>query len=51
MRLLRLKHNGELSLAEYAGKNVPPYAMLSHTLGADHKEVIFRDLGLQAKAR
>jgi hypothetical protein len=44
MRLLRLKHDGEFSLAEYVGKYVPPYAILSHTWGADHEEVTFKDL-------
>ncbi|KAJ4295505.1 hypothetical protein N0V90_007518 [Kalmusia sp. IMI 367209] len=44
MRLLRLSDNGEFSLAEYVGKNVPPYAILSHTWGADDEEVTFKDL-------
>ncbi|KAF2844758.1 HET-domain-containing protein [Plenodomus tracheiphilus IPT5] len=44
MRLLRLEHNGDFSLAEYVGKNLPRYAILSHTWGEDHEEVTFRDL-------
>jgi hypothetical protein len=44
MRLLQLNNNGEFSLAEYVGKNIPPYAILSHTWGVDHEEVTFRDL-------
>jgi hypothetical protein len=44
MRLLRLEHNGEFSLAEYFGKDVPPYAILSHTWGADQEEVTFMNL-------
>jgi len=44
MRLLRLEDDGEFSLVEFAGKNVPPYAVLSHTWGADDKEVAFKDL-------
>jgi len=44
MRLLHLEADGEFSLAEYTGNNAPPYAILSHTWGADHEEVTFRDL-------
>ena len=44
MRLLRLKDDGEFSLAEYVGNNIPQYAILSHTWGADHEEVTFKDL-------
>jgi hypothetical protein len=44
MRLLRLEDDGEFSLVEYVGKNIPQYAILSHTWGADHEEVTFRDL-------
>jgi hypothetical protein len=44
MRLLQLEDNGEFSLTEYIGKDVPPYAILSHTWGADDEEVTFRDL-------
>jgi hypothetical protein len=38
MRLLRLEDNGELSLGEYFGDNIPRYAILSHTWGADGEE-------------
>ncbi|KAF2820926.1 HET-domain-containing protein [Ophiobolus disseminans] len=44
MRLLRLKDNGEFSLAEYIDNVIPRYAILSHTWGADHEEVTFKDL-------
>jgi hypothetical protein len=44
MRLLQLEDNGEFSLAEYYGKSVPPYAILSHTWGADTEEVSFKDI-------
>lgn len=44
MRLLQLEHNGEFSLTEYVGKDVPPCAILSHTWGADEEEVTFKDL-------
>ncbi|KAH7408811.1 hypothetical protein DE146DRAFT_647243 [Phaeosphaeria sp. MPI-PUGE-AT-0046c] len=44
MRLLQLEHNGKFSLTEYVGKNVPPFAILSHTWGVDNEEVTFRDI-------
>jgi hypothetical protein len=44
MRLLRLNENGDLSLVEYQGNDIPRYAILSHTWGADHEEITFRDL-------
>jgi hypothetical protein len=44
MRLLQLKDNGTVSLTEYFGENIPPYAILSHTWGQDHEEVTFKDL-------
>lgn len=44
MRLLHLDTNGDLSLGEYVGSDIPPYAILSHTWGALHEEVTFKDL-------
>ena len=44
MRLLELKAHGEFSLTEFIGDNIPPYAILSHTWGADGEEVTFKDL-------
>ncbi|KAH8661603.1 hypothetical protein BGZ60DRAFT_491677 [Tricladium varicosporioides] len=44
MRLLKLNASGELSLSEFLGYNIPPYAILSHTWGADSEEVTFKDL-------
>jgi hypothetical protein len=44
MRLLRLKDDGQFSPVEYVGSNIPRYAILSHTWGADHEEVTFKDL-------
>lgn len=44
MRLLHLDDDDNISLVEYFGKNVPPYAILSHTWGADHAELTFKDL-------
>jgi len=42
MRLLKLEANGEFSLTDIVG-DVPPYAILSHTWGADTEEVTFKD--------
>ncbi|KAH8721589.1 heterokaryon incompatibility protein-domain-containing protein, partial [Phaeosphaeriaceae sp. PMI808] len=44
MRLLRLENNGGFSLVEYAGRSIPPYAILSHTWGPDDEEVTLKDL-------
>ncbi|KAI9867269.1 MAG: hypothetical protein M1813_009547 [Trichoglossum hirsutum] len=44
MRLLRLEDDGEFSLVEFVGKNIPCYAVLSHTWGSDDEEVTFNDL-------
>ncbi|KAF2651685.1 HET-domain-containing protein [Lophiostoma macrostomum CBS 122681] len=42
MRLLRVQDDSSFSLVEYAGKNIPPYAILSHTWGDE--EVTFQDV-------
>ena len=46
MRLLRRSKTGELSFSRnFVGKDTtPPYAILSHTWGADIEEVTFEDL-------
>jgi hypothetical protein len=44
MRLLELKSGGESSLTRDLIDNIPPYAILSHTWGADTEEVSFGDL-------
>lgn len=44
MRLLKLSSRGKLSLTEDLVDNVPSYAILSHTWGADNDEVTFADL-------
>lgn len=44
MRLLQLQDDGEFSLAEFFGDSIPPYAILSHTWGADADEVTFKDI-------
>ncbi|KAH7083961.1 vegetative incompatibility protein HET-E-1 [Paraphoma chrysanthemicola] len=36
--------NGSFSLNERSEDDIPPYAILSHTWGADEEEVIYRDL-------
>jgi hypothetical protein len=44
MRLLEQKDNGEFSLTRDLTENIPRYAILSHTWGADIEEVTFKDL-------
>ena len=44
MRLLRLEDDCEFSLVEFGGNNIPCYAILSHTWGADDEEVTFKDI-------
>jgi hypothetical protein len=44
MRLLQRRNDQEFSLAEFSGDNIPRYAILSHTWGADNEEVTFKDL-------
>lgn len=44
MRLLRRNNTGEFSLTQFRDDAIPPYAILSHTWGADTEEVTFEDL-------
>ncbi|KAH7397213.1 heterokaryon incompatibility protein-domain-containing protein [Pyrenochaeta sp. MPI-SDFR-AT-0127] len=44
MHLLQLDNTGEFSLVEFVGSNIPRYAILSHTWGADHEEVTIKDI-------
>jgi hypothetical protein len=45
MRLLEHNSAGDLSLTkDFVGDDIPEYAMLSHTWGADTEEVTFKDL-------
>lgn len=44
MRLLQPDGNGDFSLVERLGNNIPPYAILSHTWGLDNDEVTFQDI-------
>jgi len=44
MRLLKRNAAGQLSLTkDFVGDNIPEYAILSHTWGADTEEVTFQD--------
>jgi hypothetical protein len=43
MRLLRLNEKGALSLTDDRYEILEPYAILSHTWGEDHDEVLFDD--------
>lgn len=45
MRLLKAQSSGSFSLVSFQGKELPPYAILSHTWGADDEEVTYEDLG------
>jgi hypothetical protein len=52
MRLLKNNKDGEFTIARFDDIAIPPYAILSHTWGADTEEVTFADLvkgGGQAK--
>jgi ankyrin repeat protein len=44
MRLLRRCDTGDFSLTQFGDEDIPPYAILSHTWGADTEEVTFEDL-------
>lgn len=44
MRILRLEEDSAFSLVECVGRDIPLYAILSHTWGVDHEEVTFKDL-------
>lgn len=44
MRLLKRKNDGEFTLTKDIIDNIPRYAILSHTWGADTEEVTFKDL-------
>src|SRR2546421_9318217 len=45
MRLLEYSESGELNIHSFDDNAIPPYAILSHTWGADGDEVTFTDLG------
>jgi hypothetical protein len=44
MRLLQYRESGELSFHSFDDGSIPPYAILSHTWGADGDEVTFADV-------
>jgi hypothetical protein len=44
MRLLQFNSNGELSLTKNFVRDIPPYAILSHTWGSDEDEVTFQEM-------
>ncbi|KAF1969949.1 WD40 repeat-like protein [Bimuria novae-zelandiae CBS 107.79] len=44
MRLLRYSEPGDISVTQFPDDAIPPYAILSHTWGADTEEVTFDDL-------
>ncbi|CAN9317584.1 unnamed protein product [Alternaria alternata] len=44
MRLLKYEDDGRLTIASFDDNAIPPYAILSHTWGADTEEVTFTDL-------
>ncbi|KAF7532918.1 hypothetical protein G7054_g7536 [Neopestalotiopsis clavispora] len=44
MRLLKSKNDGELTLTSDLTRDIPPYAILSHTWGSDGQEVTFQDV-------
>jgi hypothetical protein len=44
MRLLQVRADGGLSLVERVGSDIPRYAILSHTWGADDDEVTYKDI-------
>lgn len=44
MRLISCGDHGVLGLGEYEDDDIPHYAILSHTWGADGEEVTFKDL-------
>lgn len=43
MRLLKIHAKNEFSLVDYSGRDLPPYAILSHTWGNEYEEVTFDD--------
>ncbi|KAF2825483.1 hypothetical protein CC86DRAFT_371133 [Ophiobolus disseminans] len=44
MRLLKYEENGDITVISFNDNTIPPYAILSHTWGADTEEVTFVDL-------
>jgi hypothetical protein len=42
---MRLLHASTITLRSFPPKNIPPYAILSHTWGAEEDEVTLQELG------
>jgi hypothetical protein len=42
MRLLKYEEDGELTITSFDDNATPPFAILSHTWGADTEEVTFK---------
>ncbi|KAI1839283.1 hypothetical protein JX266_014506, partial [Neoarthrinium moseri] len=49
MRLLQLGAAGELVLTKDITRDIPPYAVLSHTWGSDDDEVKLQDLYIASR--
>lgn len=50
MRLLEIKSSGKFNLVQFAPRETPPYAILSHTW-TDGQEVTYQDLTSGAVTR
>jgi len=44
MRLLKINGDGNFSLTRFIGREIPPYAILSHTWETDDQELTFQDM-------
>jgi hypothetical protein len=44
MHLLKIHDDNTFSLARFSANRIPPYAILSHTWGAEDEEVTFQDI-------
>jgi hypothetical protein len=44
MRLLKYGEDGRITISSFDDNATPPYAILSHTWGADEEEVTFADI-------
>lgn len=50
MRVLKIEMLGELGPVEQFGKDIKPYASLSHTWGSDQDQITFKDMKTDACA-
>ena len=44
MHLLKINGDSNFSLTRFIGREIPPYAILSHTWETDHQELTFQDM-------